>query len=247
MTETKICKTCKLEKPLNREYFRLSKRHKDGFNSECKECSKKKSKEYRDKNRDKILEYQREYYKNNPEQARQSRKKYRENNKEKVKEIVKNWEERNKEKRRAYHKEWYQANKKRKRKNERKLYLKSEKHRKYKNELSKIRKHRKRSVVSDFTPFEWKECTNYFNNECCYCGSKSDKLEQDHFIPVAKKGPYTKTNIVPACGSCNSSKNDRDFFEWYPKQNYYSIERENKILSYLGREVKHDSLQIQRK
>ncbi|MCM3030358.1 MULTISPECIES: HNH endonuclease [unclassified Niallia] len=158
-------------------------------------------------------------------------------------ECKKEWEEKNKEKRSQYHKEWYQKNKKRKRANERKLYLKSEKYRKYKSELRKIRHHRKRSAVSNFTLIEWEKCKTFFDNECCYCGGKSQELQQDHFIQVAKNGEYTKTNIVPACSSCNSSKNDRDFFEWFKQQKYYSLEREIKILSYLGREI-NDSLSL---
>ena len=246
MTNTKTCKRCGMEKPLEREHFRLSKNHKDGFRSECKECARMISKEYREKNKEKINSYQKEYRKINTEQTSQSSKKYRENNKGKVKEMRENWEFNNKEKRSQYHKEWYQANKKRKRQNERKLYLKSEKHRKYKLELCKIRNHRKRSVISDFTTSEWEICKTFFDNRCCYCGGDCDELQQEHFVPVAKGGAYTKANMIPACGSCNSSKNDSDFHDWYPKQKGYSEERKIKILNYLriGSEDNGGSLQV---
>lgn len=36
------------------------------------------------------------------------------------------------------------------------------------------------------------------------------------------------------CISCNSSKRDKDFFEWYPTYKHYNQEREKFILEYLG-------------
>ena len=59
-------------------------------------------------------------------------------------------------------------------------------------------------------------------------------LEQEHFIPLSKGGGYSMGNIIPACRACNASKSDKDFFEWYPEYKYYSEERENKILDFLG-------------
>jgi hypothetical protein len=49
---------------------------------------------------------------------------------------------------------------------------------------------------------------------CFYCGSKGD-LTNDHLIPLCKGGPDNPINIVPACKHCNSSKLDKDIFEWY--------------------------------
>ena len=59
-------------------------------------------------------------------------------------------------------------------------------------------------------------------------------LHQEHFIPLSKGGEYTHNNIIPACKSCNSSKQDTDFFEWYPTYEEYNEEREQFILEYLG-------------
>jgi hypothetical protein len=49
---------------------------------------------------------------------------------------------------------------------------------------------------------------------CIYCESTED-LAHDHLIPKARGGPDTIHNIVIACKRCNSSKRDRDVFEWY--------------------------------
>lgn len=59
------------------------------------------------------------------------------------------------------------------------------------------------------TAKEWQAIKTLFHHSCAYCGileSHSVKLTRDHLIPVAKLGPHTKDNIVPACQICNSRK-----------------------------------------
>jgi hypothetical protein len=73
--------------------------------------------------------------------------------------------------------------------------------------------------------------------KCKQCG-KEEKLTQDHFKALSNNGEYTKNNIIPACINCNSSKNDADFFAWYPKQSFYSKKQELKILKYLNYDPK---------
>jgi len=87
-------------------------------------------------------------------------------------------------------------------------------------------------LASTFTLEQWKQCKNYFSDRCCYCGQKL-KLAMEHLIPVAKGGSYNQQNIVPACGSCNSSKGTKPFHSWYESYKFYSKERESKILEYL--------------
>jgi hypothetical protein len=60
---------------------------------------------------------------------------------------------------------------------------------------------------------------------CVYCGKKRN-LSQDHIIPISRAGvdPRVKElldsadNCVWSCEGCNSSKSDRDVFEWYSKE-----------------------------
>lgn len=47
---------------------------------------------------------------------------------------------------------------------------------------------------------------------CAYCTSPATTY--DHVVPVSKGGVTRKTNIVPACVSCNSSKRDHDPAPW---------------------------------
>lgn len=49
---------------------------------------------------------------------------------------------------------------------------------------------------------------------CAYCGVKPDRLDPDHVIPLAKHGPNTTTNLLPACADCNCDKRDLNLDEW---------------------------------
>ncbi|MGQ9602890.1 MAG: HNH endonuclease [bacterium] len=65
---------------------------------------------------------------------------------------------------------------------------------------------------------------------CVYCGATSG-LSIDHIIPVSRAGvdPRIKAllespdNCVCACRTCNSSKGDRDVFEWYGHERFDDI------------------------
>ncbi len=48
---------------------------------------------------------------------------------------------------------------------------------------------------------------------CQYCGSQ-DELETDHIIPRSRSGSDDSSNLVAACKSCNSSKNQKTPEEW---------------------------------
>lgn len=68
---------------------------------------------------------------------------------------------------------------------------------------------RKRHLPSDFSVKDWRYALEYWNRTCVYCGTVPNVIAGDHFIPLtASDCPGTvRTNIVPACLSCNSSKN----------------------------------------
>lgn len=54
--------------------------------------------------------------------------------------------------------------------------------------------------------------TEMFAGRCAYCPSPA--ASWDHLVPVSKGGRTVPGNIVPACVSCNSSKNNRDLFDF---------------------------------
>jgi hypothetical protein len=65
---------------------------------------------------------------------------------------------------------------------------------------------------------------------CIYCGATGG-LSTDHIIPVSRAGidPRVGTlldstdNCVCACRKCNSSKGDKDVFEWYGQERIKEI------------------------
>lgn len=91
----------------------------------------------------------------------------------------------------------------------------------------------KRKLETTLTLNQWENIKIHFNNKCCYC-NRELPLEQEHFIALSVMGEYTINNIIPACKSCNASKSNKIFNEWYPKYKYYSKKREKIILSFLG-------------
>jgi 5-methylcytosine-specific restriction endonuclease McrA len=63
--------------------------------------------------------------------------------------------------------------------------------------------------LNDLTTEQWNAIKLAYKFRCAYCGDRKQRLTMDHVIPVSKGGAHTAANIVPACQSCNSSKNAR--------------------------------------
>lgn len=121
-------------------------------------------------------------------------KKWREQNKDKYKEQKKRDREKHKERYASYLKEWRMSNKDRFR-----AYLNNRKS-KHKN-----------GYVS---PDEWLAILEKYDGKCIYC-ERSGNLTQDHWIPLARGGKHTASNIVPACQSCNRHKYTRTGEEYF--------------------------------
>jgi 5-methylcytosine-specific restriction endonuclease McrA len=58
------------------------------------------------------------------------------------------------------------------------------------------------------TSTQWLAILNANKHRCYYCKVKT-RLTMDHVIPLSKGGKHTASNIVPACGPCNSRKHDK--------------------------------------
>ena len=166
------------------------------------------------KNKAASLECSKKYYKEHKNEILDYAKKYREENAE----IVSNRKKLCYDKNTNYYKkislEWSKANY-----DKTKIYWQR-------------RRARKKLLESTFTPNQWIVVKQSFDNKCAYCG-KELKLHQEHFIALSKGGEYTINNIIPSCQSCNSSKGDKNFFEWYPKYKYFNQTRQKVILKYL--------------
>jgi 5-methylcytosine-specific restriction endonuclease McrA len=235
LNNNKICSKCKRELPATNEYFAKSKDSKDGLRWQCKECSRKASREWYKENIDHVKVYDKKYSEENRELILKRKRKYLEEHKELERKRKREDYYRNKETRKAKHKEWLENNKDKTLQRQREYY--KEKPEVF-SEIRQRRRSRKKNVEHNFSWEEWENCIEHFQHKCAYCGKKK-KLQQDHFIPLNNGGEYTTNNIVPACKSCNSGKCDRDFFEWYPTKEFYSKKREKFILDYLDYQSKN--------
>lgn len=97
-----------------------------------------------------------------------------------------------------------------------------------------IRCHNRRKLVTEttLTPLEWLSIVEQFNHSCAYCGTKHN-LTMDHIVPISKGGKTTPNNVIPACSSCNSSKQAEDVVEWYTKQVFYNKDRLESIIKFV--------------
>ena len=155
-------------------------------------------------------EASRKHYFDNHEKYLDKHQEWRSNNKENIRVYHKHYNKVNKEIRNAYGRQYYANNKE--------IYI--------------IKDQRRRALIAnlpnDFTKEDWKNVLNLFNYECAYCGSTED-ITQDHIIPVKKGGGYTVNNIIPACRTCNCSKQDTDMEEWFRYQDSFTKERLSNI------------------
>jgi 5-methylcytosine-specific restriction endonuclease McrA len=61
---------------------------------------------------------------------------------------------------------------------------------------------------------EWRTIQDEFFHLCAYCGTSSEKLTQEHVIPINTGGSVSWRNVVPACQHCNTSKSDKPLLIW---------------------------------
>ena len=176
---------------------------------------KKYMKQYRIKNRERILKQMSTWHKNNrekeeeykrkhPEISKESSKRYREKNRELLREKrkiyrmdntgkIKKYEKDNHEKRKGYHKK----------------YIKTEKGKAMAQRGMARRRAKEREIINTLTSEEWLNILEKHNFRCVYCDVEFNcglLPTKDHIVPLIKGGHNVKENIVPACQSCNSKK-----------------------------------------
>ena len=76
----------------------------------------------------------------------------------------------------------------------------------------------KESFAKRCSTQELQEIRKYFEQsnrlKCVYCGAEHP-TRWDHFFPISQGGDTVKGNLVPACGSCDDSKQDKTLDEWF--------------------------------
>jgi len=214
--------------------------HQSNYSKENKESVDIYKKEYYEINKDVLVEKSRIHYENNKVEISEKGVIYRKNNKvsiairrRKIRDI--NKEDINKQKRK-----YYELNKEQVNKSVKKY---RESHKAQYNIAGQRYRAKKKLLLNTLTFEQWENIKIYFNNRCAYCNKKLP-LAQDHFIPLSKDGEYTNNNIIPSCKSCNSSKNNKLFREWYPEYKYFNKKREKNILEFLGYDNEIQQLKI---
>jgi 5-methylcytosine-specific restriction endonuclease McrA len=239
---TSVCKDCKRKQ--GKQHYEENKeeinQRQKQYRQENAEKEKERIEKWRQENMEKVKQYGLQYrkknkerknqqYQDNAEKIKERSRIYYKNNKEKVMQYRKDNEKTFREKRIKYRQE-----------NKEMVYSRTKewflKHPNYKRLNEKSRTEQKKILTFDYTSQKWGDCKLYFNNRCAYCGDEKP-LIQEHFIPLSSGGKYTENNILPACGRCNNKKYNKDFFEWYPEQDFYSKERMYKIMEYFNSKI----------
>jgi hypothetical protein len=76
-----------------------------------------------------------------------------------------------------------------------------------------------------------------WRNRCAFCGVNANHsrnlgyklLTEEHVLALSKNGLDEADNIMPACATCNTSKNDSPIESWYRKQPFFTEARWRKI------------------
>ena len=202
--ETKVCSRCKEEKPTTEFY----KKSGGGLRSYCKDCSKAMCSAYHKQNRDKIIERKRKYHKEHRSEIADYNHRYSEEHSAANTQRAKRWAEEHRD-RHHIHQVMYQ-------------------------ERTRADKF---GVKSDYSISDWQECKDFFTENgivhCAYCGKPLIQgITQDHVVPMCSGGQNIKSNIVPACNSCNASKANLDLRSWFINQPFYVPERMERIEEY---------------
>ena len=229
--------------------FHKKKSGKYGLNCYCKNCNIERSKQYREDNKGKILEYHKQYREDNKDKVReyhkQYNKQYYENNKDEVRKLHKQYREDNKDKEKERHKQYYEDNKGKILERQRQRYEENkdkvlEINKKWRatpqgrvarfNERVK-RRLKEQNKGNGITKEQFLECMKFFGFRCAYSGQllTKDTRSLDHIQALNKDGEHEIWNLVPRYKNYNFSKRDKEMLEWYKKQDFYSEERLQKI------------------
>lgn len=214
----KVCEICQKE-------FEAVQRKEKYCNDECyKEARRRQSR--------------------TPEQrARKARNKadQRGRNPEHMRELVRKSQAKNREKHNADTREWYKAHPGYRREQSQKwrdlhpelkrqdtaryyqkykeqVIARTNGYRRLHPEHAQARNSRRRArllqATGTWTHAEFKALCEAVDWHCAYCLLKFDKLTPDHITPLSRGGSNDISNIIPACGPCNYSKQDKTPLEF---------------------------------
>lgn len=215
----KRCSRCKDPKDANTEHFYADKSKLDRLSSQCRECAKDKSKQWKKENYARALGHNKKWNARNQEKIKQASRAWSRNNKERMAELQREWRKNNRERAKETDRIYREKNSEKVKENQRKTREKhGDKYRATEREFRRqhpeisrqqcaVRRARINGAsVCDLTRSQWELIKAHFGYCCAYCGIRPQRLEMDHVIPLSRGGNHTVSNVVPACGSCNRKK-----------------------------------------
>lgn len=79
-------------------------------------------------------------------------------------------------------------------------------------------------VEHDLTDEQWAQMQKLWGG-CAYCGKQpNETMQRDCVLALSRGGRYTIDNIVPACRSCNASKNNGEVTTWMRRKRFNESE-----------------------
>jgi hypothetical protein len=221
--------SCRLDPAVHKKKLEQKRRH----HAANREERKKKSREWYWANVEKARQIARDYYWANWDECRKKSDQWRRNNLERHRENCRRWVARNPEKaretmRRASQR-WREQNpEKAKEKQIRYREANRAKVRERTRKRQSMRRAARRRAILAFNAEQIEMQKKLFGHKCAYCGS-SDRLSIDHVMALAAGGLDEISNILPACLTCNCSKQSWPVEEWYRKQPFFTESRWRKI------------------
>lgn len=80
---------------------------------------------------------------------------------------------------------------------------------------SRTRAARRASIGTDrISERDWERLLRRYRGRCAYCSVETAAPHMDHVVPLCHGGRHTIGNVLPACPSCNLSKNSRFLADW---------------------------------
>lgn len=243
MVGTKRCSRCGEIKTLE-NFSYLSSRCT--WHSHCKPCHAAQEQARRNKHHDVWLAQRRLYYTNNRHKVLAYGVKYHAKHRDERNARCRAWHHQNKEKVREQHKRYRAVHRDEMNAKARTRYAQRESVRcrqaaatkrwSVKNPGKKIaawqrRQANKALVASTLTEAQWNQTMWLFGHQCayCQCNLSETQIHRDHLIPLVRGGPYAMGNMVPACKTCNFSKNAKSYEQWMVGNGYDVAALKNKL------------------
>lgn len=194
--DSKKCTKCDEVKPLIDFPFR---KDRGKYLAACKECRAVEHRQWRESHAEEYQQYHAQYRERHRQKAREVSRQWRNSNPVRMRLAVNAWRRANPQKRREEFQRYYAKH--------------SEKVKACSIRSAVKRRSNLQNVRCDFTADQWAEMKRRYKYRCYYCGEKKP-LTQDHVIPISRGGEHTWLNILPACQSCNSRKQDKSVEEF---------------------------------